>query len=252
MYSVIIIDDNPWILSDFRRTFAFEENGFQVTGEFDSAEEALPAILQSPPDLIVSDIRMGRMSGLDLARTCREHGLDTIIVLVSGYERFDYAQTALRYQVFDYLLKPIDDNQVRELMGRIKDALGEKAASDRPTVKDAYQQIVDYIEAHYSEGITLSDVAEHVHMNRTYVSELFNKNAGISFTRYRAQVRIHHACEMIRQGGASMTDIAFAVGFESLSRFSRVFSQIKGLSPQQYRHSLKQQADDQQTEGSQP
>lgn len=78
-------------------------------------------------------------------------------------------------------------------------------------------------------------------MNRTYVSELFTRKAGMSFPQYKAQVRIRHACSMIEHGNTSMTDIAFAVGFESLSRFSRVFSQIKGVSPQQYRQQLKQE-----------
>lgn len=240
MYTVITIDDNPWILDDIRRTFDFSSNGFEVAGEFTSAEDALPAILSIRPDLIVSDIRMGKMSGLDLAGILRENGVDSIIVLLSGYERFDYAQTAFRYQVFDYLLKPIDDSRVQELMERILNALREKTPSPVPGTKDVFEQITDYIEANYSHSIFLGDVADLVHMNRTYVSELFTRNAGMSFPQYKAQVRIRHACEMIEQGGQSMTDIAFAAGFESLSRFSRVFSQIKGMSPQQYRHQLKQ------------
>lgn len=239
MYTVITIDDNPWILDDIRRTFDFSSYGFEVAGEFTSAEDALPVILSVRPDLIVSDIRMGKMSGLDLAGICRENGLDSVIVLLSGYERFDYAQTALRYQVFDYLLKPIDDSRVQELMERILSVLNEKTPAVKPA-NDAFLQITDYIEAHYSQSISLGDVADLVHMNRTYVSELFTRNAGMSFPQYKAQVRIRHACEMIEQGGQNMTDIAFAAGFESLSRFSRVFSQIKGISPQQYRQQLRQ------------
>lgn len=243
MYTVITIDDNPWILDDIRRTFDFASNGFEVAGEFTSAEEALPVILSIRPDLIVSDIRMGKISGLDLAGICRENGLDSIIVLLSGYERFDYAQTAIRHQVFDYLLKPIDDSQVQELMERILSALHEKAPASKPGTNDTFRQITDYIEAHYGQSISLNDVADLVHMNRTYVSELFTRNAGMSFPQYKAQVRIRHACEMIEQGGQSMTDIAFAAGFESLSRFSRVFSQLKGMSPQQYRQQFKRASD---------
>lgn len=243
MYTVITIDDNPWILDDIRRTFDFASNGFEVAGEFTSAEEALPVILSIRPDLIVSDIRMGKISGLDLAGICRENGLDSIIVLLSGYERFDYAQTAIRHQVFDYLLKPIDDSRVQELMERILSALHEKAPASKPGTNDTFRQITDYIEAHYGQSISLNDVADLVHMNRTYVSEFFTRNAGMSFPQYKAQVRIRHACEMIEQGGQSMTDIAFAAGFESLSRFSRVFSQLKGMSPQQYRQQFKRASD---------
>lgn len=241
MYTVICIDDNPWILDDIRRTFDFAANGFEVAGEFTCAEDALPAILSLRPDLIISDIRMGQMSGLDLAGICREQGLDSIIVLLSGYERFDYAQAALRYQVFDYLLKPIDDHRVKELMERIRHTLHRKTAAAAPDTTDPFRKITDYIEAHYSQSISLNDVADHVHMNRTYVSELFTRRAGMSFPQYKAQVRIRHACDMIERGKTSMTDIAFAVGFESLSRFSRVFSQIKGVSPQQYRQQLRQE-----------
>lgn len=239
MYTVITVDDNPWILNDIRRTFDFEKNGFRIAGEYTSAEEALPVILETKPDLIISDIRMEEMSGLDMARHCRENGLESIIVLLSGYERFDYAQEALRYDVFEYLLKPIDDAQVQALMTRILEKMKQRTRKEKTETAtspgDPFSRIPAYMEAHYNEEITLNDIAAYAFLNRTYVSELFPRKTGMSFTRYRNTLRIRHACEMIEKDSGSLTEIALAVGYDNLSRFSRVFRQIRGISPQQYR-----------------
>ncbi|MDO5435464.1 MAG: AraC family transcriptional regulator [Clostridia bacterium] len=91
------------------------------------------------------------------------------------------------------------------------------------------------MEAHYNEEITLQDVASYAYLNRTYVSELFPKKLGMSFTRYRNLLRIRHACIMMEESGMSLTDISRAVGYDALSSFSRAFRQIMGVPPQQYR-----------------
>ena len=238
MFTAVIIDDNPWAITDICQTFDFEHRGFTVTGKFSSGESALPMLLQSPPDLILTDIRMENMSGLDLSRVLREKGVGSLIVLISGYEQFDYAQLALRYDVFDYLLKPLDDGQADELMQRVIRRLSGSvlpmpgsAVSQNSTLETA----VSYIEKHYMQNISLQDVADAIYLNKNYLSELFSKKLGVTFTQYKNQVRVRHACLMMDAGCRSMTEIAMATGFESSSRFSKVFRQYMGMKPQDYR-----------------
>ena len=107
MRTVMLIDDDIWALADMRETFHFDRYGFEIAGEYRSAEDAVRALETRTPDLIVSDICMSAGSGLDLAALCAEKYPDTVIILVSGHERFDFAREAIRQGVFAYLLKPL-------------------------------------------------------------------------------------------------------------------------------------------------
>lgn len=241
MYTAVIIDDNPWAISDIRQTFAFEKRGFEVMGEFGSAEAALPALLENPPDLILTDIRMENMNGLELSATLRDKGVKSMIVLISGYEQFDYARQALRCDVFDYLLKPIDDAAVEDLMLRVIKRLGENedAAGPNGPKNSSLEAALSYIEKHYAQDITLGELADCIYINKNYLSELFSKKLGVTFTQYKNSVKIRHACELLDAGNRNMTEIAMTVGFDSGSRFSKVFRQHMGMKPQEYQKRRK-------------
>ncbi len=238
MYKAIIIDDEKWVISDIRETFRFEQNGFEVTGVYTNADDALEAIAASPPDLIVSDICMERTSGLDMARILHEKQFAGITVLVSGYEKFAYCQEALRLGVFDYLIKPLDDDAVASLMQRVIEKLDSIAPrrKDAAQTSDVLSRAISYIEENYSQSISLESLADSLYVNMNYLSELFSKRMGITFTQYKNQVRIEHAKDMLTTSGASMTSIAMQCGFNSASRFSKVFHQFTGVSPLEYQN----------------
>ncbi|UQZ82462.1 putative response regulatory protein [Paenibacillus konkukensis] len=108
MYSVIIVDDEPWAIKGIRNVFNWNQYGFEITGQFTSAHKALEFICEKRPDLVFTDIRMPEISGLDLMRMTKEQELDVEFVVVSGFAEFAYAQEALRFGALDYFLKPID------------------------------------------------------------------------------------------------------------------------------------------------
>ena len=242
MHTVMLIDDDIWALADMRETFRFDRYGFEITGEYRSAEEAIHAMEKAAPDLIVSDICMSAGSGLDLAALCAEKYPDTVMILVSGHERFDFAREAIRQGVFAYLLKPLLDSEVTQTMERLMKQWPNMRKSPEPDLPDAPSadslvgRAMSYIEEHYDVSLPLDKVAGALYVNRNYLSDLFSKNLGMTFTQYKNTVRINHAKELIRKGGLSMTEIAQKTGFDSSSRFSRVFHQIEGITPQQYQN----------------
>lgn len=241
MYRAMIIDDDQWAIEDMKRCFAFEKHSFCLCGAYYSAEDALPAILADPPDLIISDICMETNSGLDLARICRERQIDSLIVIVSGYNDFGYVQEAFRQNVFQYLLKPLEDAQVEQVMNRACEWLSSAAPRVHSGNTDVVEQVSRLIEQRYMNiDLRLEQLAEEVHTNKNYLSELFRQKTGFTFTDYKNQVRVRHAKRMIREGKEGLTQIATAVGFGSASYFSRIFKQYTGLSPQEYRKELKQ------------
>ncbi len=236
MRTVILIDDDIWALADMRETFHFDRYGFEIVGEYQSAEDGVSALEKYRPDLVVSDICMSAGTGLDLAALCTEKYPDTVVILVSGHERFDYAQEAIRQGVFAYLLKPLLDCEVEQTMERLLKQLPEsKPGLSGTTAPDSLVgRAVNYIDEHYNVSLPLEAVADALYVNKSYLSDLFSKTVGMTFTQYKNTVRIHHAKELIRTGGYSMIEIAQMTGFDSSSRFSKVFHQIEGLSPQQY------------------
>ena len=240
MNRVLIVDDDRWAVEDIRASFRFEQWGFEVAAVCASAEEALPVLLSERPELVVSDIRMGSMSGLELIRTCREQGLQSIFVIVSGYDDFCYVQDAFRYGVFVYLLKPLDDSQVDGLMRSVCEKLKGEGMTPHLTAEkqDSITRAIAYINEHFTEPITLESVAEQVFLNMTYLSQMLSRRLGVPFTQYRNVLRIRYAKQLIASGCTNMTEVANRVGFESSSQFSRVFKRCESITPQQFSKQL--------------
>ncbi|WP_435170311.1 response regulator transcription factor [Paenibacillus glycanilyticus] len=119
MYSVIIVDDEPWAIKGIRNAFDWGKHGFEIAGQFTSVHKAFEFICDENPDLIVTDIRMPEISGLELMRMTREKGKHADFVVVSGFAEFSYAQEAIRYGALDYFLKPIDIELAETLINKL-------------------------------------------------------------------------------------------------------------------------------------
>lgn len=111
----------------------------------------------------------------------------------------------------------------------------KKARSPQRAEPVAIWKARKYIEEYSREELSLTKVASVVHMNANYLSENFKQVTGINFVEYVARTRFASACELMRNSGLRISDIAFAAGFQSLSQFNRVFRRLSGKSPTQFR-----------------
>jgi two-component system, response regulator YesN len=118
VHTVLIVDDEPRVLSGIRRTFPWEEFGFEVACATTDPAEGLRILRQGSIDLALVDIRMPEITGLDMIHAAREQGLRTEFVIVSGHSEFEFAQDALRSGVLDYCLKPIRADRARAILER--------------------------------------------------------------------------------------------------------------------------------------
>jgi two-component system response regulator YesN len=118
MYSLLIVDDERWVRQGLRSTIDWQAEGIEVLGEAEDGEEALKLIELQIPDIIITDIKMPRMDGLALIETVSNRKLPTKIVIISGYSDFSFAQKALRCGASDYVLKPIEETQVLDVVRR--------------------------------------------------------------------------------------------------------------------------------------
>lgn len=119
MYSVIIVDDEPWTLIGIRNAFNWNAHGFEIAGEFTDSEEAYGYICNNRPDVVFTDIKMPKYNGIDLIRMVRESDIDTEFVIISGFAEFSYAQEALKFGALDYSLKPIDIDKTDKLLEKV-------------------------------------------------------------------------------------------------------------------------------------
>lgn len=126
MYRLLIVDDQPDLVDDLAETLPWRELGIEAVYRAYSAHEALDIVRTNPVDVVVTDIRMPGMSGLDLMREIRRSWKNIRCILLSGYSDFEYARSGIRHQADDYLLKPVEDDQLLEAVRRALRQLDEQ------------------------------------------------------------------------------------------------------------------------------
>lgn len=120
---VFLVEDEVVIRKGIEKSIKWEENGYEFVGEASDGEVALPMILKCKPDILITDVKMPFMNGLELSRIVKKELPDTKIIILSGYNEFDYAKEAINLSVAEYLLKPISAAQLLESLNNIKRTL---------------------------------------------------------------------------------------------------------------------------------
>ena len=141
MYRIIIVDDEKIIRDGLCSFFENGEAGFKVDAMFDDGTEAIEYLRRNIVDVVLTDIKMSNVSGLDLAHMIYEEKIPAITVLLSGYKEFEYAQLALKYGVYSYILKPVRFNELDEIFEKIREKLDEQKR-DIISEKDDFIQVL--------------------------------------------------------------------------------------------------------------
>ena len=131
MYNMILVDDEAIIRDGISTCLPWGENGFTLTGVFEQGEEALSYIESHPVDVVISDINMPRMNGLELSRILGERYPSITVILLTGYDDFEYAQEAIKNQVREFLLKPITRKELGHVLETVARELDEKREAQR-------------------------------------------------------------------------------------------------------------------------
>lgn len=141
MIKVLIADDEPRIRRGIKSVINWENLEFELVGEAEDGEIALEIVKERKPDLLLLDICMPFLNGLDLIEEVKKVLDNPIIIIISGHDEFNYAQTALRLNVFDYVLKPIDRENLKMIIGKAKDEIIE-----RRTQKEINKFVINKLE----------------------------------------------------------------------------------------------------------
>ena len=238
MYKAIIVDDEPWTIIDIEKTFCLEDMGFEIIGSYRTPQKALPAIVSKKPDLVITDIRMPGMTGLELIKSVREQNVNCEFIIVSGHSDFSYAQEAISYGVAGYCLKPLEPQKTAEALNRAKRHLDSRktTAPELSYLDDNFESLRNYMITHFSEKLTLKSLAAEFNMKPNYCCSLFTKYLGQTFSAYLTELRITEAQNLLHNSDYSLEEIASMVGFKDYFYFSKVFKKYCNHSPKEYRH----------------
>lgn len=235
--SVLLVDDEIMIREGFKRLFDWEAHGCAVVGEAADGMEALSRMDELDPDIVIMDINIPIMNGLKVIELGRIKHPGTAFVVVSGYDDFSYCREALRLQITDYILKPVDYEEFGACIDRLKVSMYERAAAQEP---DAQEQrpitaLTRYLQQHLAEEVSLGVLAEEFHLSAQYISQLFKSDIGVNFLAYLTNIRIEQAKKLLLSTALPITDVAERCGYADYRVFTKAFKKAEGSTPSQFR-----------------
>lgn len=252
MIKVLIIDDEPLQRQGIMRLTPWEDFDAEVVGAAGSGMEGILLARKYRPDVLIVDIKMPGLSGLDVITRLREE-LDAEYIILSGYSEFEYAQQAISLGVCAYLLKPLDDEELTSAVRLAAEHIAERrfhlrerggaAEMDRvhldlpeeEPVRGYLLHAVRHMEEHMAEPLTVREVADELGLSVSYLHKLFAR-CGTSFSAYLTDCRLRRAGQLLRESDEKIYAVAAACGYQDTRYFSKIFQKHMGVKPTEYRH----------------
>ncbi len=245
MVNVYIADDEVWIILGLKKLLEKLDIDAYVVGTANNGLMAKEEIERFKPDVVFADIRMPGLSGLELLQEIPKVSPDSKVVIISGYAEFSYAQEAVQHHAFDYLLKPIKEEDLSRVMTSLLSEMDEGEASDemedgeRPPAYDRMiDNVISEIREHYMEDISLTSLSTKYNISMGHLSKMIKESLSVNFSDYIASLRIQRAKELLRDDRLSIQEIAEIVGYNDYFYFTKVFKRVEGISPSKYRKSM--------------
>lgn len=259
----MIVEDEPFTRAGLKKYFDWKELGVHTIVEAENGKDGVDTALKELPDLVITDIRMPIMDGLEMIGQLRSKLPNTLFIILSGHNEFEYAQRALRYGgVYDYLLKPLQyEKSLSVIMSclakiterqYVQSSVSEKLSPNLPKEDYAllqttdnqqdlqlFTQIESYIKQHINEDLTLNKVAEHFFYNPSYLSRLFTSKLDKNYMTFVSEIRIKAAQQHLKTPQYSVSDISVMCGYKSYKHFVKVFKRIAKMTPTEYRKQLR-------------
>ena len=252
-YTVIVAEDEELLLTNLVQKIQKADPDFLVagtaqTGDQALALEALELIKSREPDILITDIRMPVMDGITLLTKVREQFPFTKFIITSGFSDFEYAKKAITLKVSDYLLKPVDSEELKEALSKIKqefqiagndyeEVFNARTAAMTPT--QIATLLKDFIVKNYSEDINLNLIADNMNYSPSYLTKIFCQVYGCTPSKYLITLRMSHAQRLlVHEPGLSVKQIGEMCGYHDQGYFSRIFKRITGVTPGDWRKGI--------------
>ena len=252
MIRVLLVEDEELIREGLRLTTPWQEWGMEVVGEAADGEAGMKKILELKPDVVITDVKMPKMSGLEMIEQLRGQVTCEYIIL-SGYDEIALVKQAIHLEVQEYLLKPVDDEELRAVMEQAaqrvhrKRVMNQRLAQyqeeekeysmDVRNIQDKYlDRAKEILRERYQENLTLKSVADALFISDSYLGKLFKNRTGYTFLEMLTFYRIRAAVEYLQNTDKKVYEIAYAIGYNDSKYFSRVFQRVTGMKPMELKN----------------
>ena len=234
MNNVLIIDDEELIRQGIKKRIISYELNIGTIFEGSNGIQALELLKNNKIHIALVDINIPFINGLEFIKEGIKLSRDTIFIIISGYDNFSYAQKAIEYGVFRYILKPINKNQLKETLLEALNILGEKADESDDKLNPLTKRILTEVNNNYSNcEYSLLDLAKSVGFSESYISKTLKKDIGMTFNEYLTSIRIEMAKKILITEGklTTVNEVAKRVGYSNQHYFSQVFKKHIGSTP---------------------
>lgn len=256
MYSLLIIEDEPLIRKGILTLIDYDRLNISSCYEAEDGQEGLEQFVAHSPDLVLLDINLPHMNGIQLAEQFKQLKPQVKIAILTGYDYFDYAVLALRIGVDNYILKPVNKNDISAILKGLIEKLEQEHIQkevsrsvdalyplDNKTAenKDDYRKLIHeiLIENLGNADFSLQRLAQELNLNSSYLSTLFKKLFAMPFQDFMLNLRLERAKLLLLTSHLRIYEIAEKVGFEDVNYFSTRFKKVYGLSPKQFLQNVR-------------
>lgn len=251
-YTVIIVEDEQIMRRDLVETTPWEELGLKLIGAAEDGLSGERMIRNLDPDIVITDIRLPGQDGLTMLSRCPI----SYAIVLSGHTDFSYMKQAIRLSVFDYLLKPIDDDEFRktleELVKKIKEEDQDLAHLRRNTTETGEELIslprnvgnhlidscISFIAGNFQDPVGLQEAADALGISESHLSRLFKEVTGLNFLQYMNAWRINKAITMMQDPRMNIGEVAALCGFPTPGYFAKIFKRYTDQTPSQFRDAM--------------
>lgn len=255
----VVVTEDEWILrKGLIASIDWAALGCTVVGEAGNGVEGLELIRRENPDIVITDIRMPMMDGLEMLRQARETNTFHSVIL-TGYSEFEYARKAISLQVTEYLLKPVDEDALYALLEKMVGGLRKERKKEEAVQLSQFKKLsillqeeqeqtsgqnfyvskaLDIIHGQFDQRLSVETIAQQLDISTSYLSRKFKEVTAHSFVEYLNQYRVCKAAQMLRSGQYRVAEVAEKIGFASYKHFYNVFRDYMDMTPTEFANEL--------------
>ena len=238
MYRIVVVDDEIRIVEGLKKIISNMQIGCEVVAAFTDSEKAYRYMREreNEIDLLITDISMPELSGLELIEKAREYRPNLPCIILTGYEEFDYARKAVSLGVLRYLLKPVDIEELTQVISALVGPAEEVQHKHKyANLSKEVRCIKKEIECDF-KTFDMSANAQKQGYSKEYLYRLFRKEMNIGVNEYLTEVRLEKARQyMTDSTNLKIYEACEMVGYEDPVYFSKIFKKKYGVLPKDYR-----------------
>lgn len=248
MYKIVVVEDEAIVRRGIIQSVDWSTIGCMVMGDAKDGESGIEIIRKVHPDIVISDISMPGISGIEMVQRLKDEGIEPKVIFLTAYDEFEYAHKAIQLKVCDYLLKPFKDGELENSVVNIIEELRPAGQSGTDSLENALtlqngdkskylSDAIAFIDENFSNPeISVDMVAEHVGISSGHLSRLFRKETEYTMMTYLIDRRMRKAKELLKDYSHKIYEVAELVGYRDITFFSATFKKYVGVTPSDYQN----------------